>query len=175
MNLLPYLHNVTISIVGEQHCQYCGEEDYFFALEGECMECHKPLPRHNNNDAVIYAASVLQEFFEKYEELCYGMPNGKEFNQVILKELSTDIAFTKKMKRLPDDSRILKFQAIFANTPPIGSKKFGAGFSFVNSVPQLGFTKELPNPLERMKSISAVICSVRFILKLQVKNNDFVL
>lgn len=175
MNLLPYLHNLTISIIGEQHCPKCGAEDYFFALEGECMECHNPISKHNINNSFIYAANVLHEFLEKYDELCDGMPNGKEFKQVLLKELKVDIEFTKKMERLPDNSRILKFQTIFANTPPIGSKKFGAAFTVKNSKPELGFEWKLANPMERIKSITAVLSSLKFILSLKVSANEFIL
>ena len=175
MNLLPFMHDLTLSLIVQQNCKHCGAEDYFFALDGECMECHKPLSRHNNNDSFIYAASVLCEFFKKHEELCDEMPHGKEFKQVILKELNTDIEFTKQMKRLPDDSRILKFQTIFANTPQIGSKKYAAAFMVKNSEPQLFFTWELANPMERIKSITAVLSSVKFILSLPVTKNEFIL
>jgi hypothetical protein len=164
MNLLPYLKNLTNDILGQQNCKHCGEVDYFFALEGECMECHKPIQKHDKWASFLYSASVLKEFIEKYDEFIIEMPQGKEFKVILLKELTVDIEFTRKFKLLPIPSRLEKHQIIFSNTPQIGSKKYEAAFIVKNSNPELFFNWEAANPMERIKSITAVLSSLRFIL-----------
>lgn len=169
MNLLPYLHDLTISIVGEQRCAFCGNEDYFFALEGECAECKKLLAKHNNQNSLLYSESVLREFIFRYDEL---MP--ELHKKVILVELLKDITYMKVNKTLPTNDRIQKQQGFWANTGTVGSKKYGAVFVIKATKSELGFEWQFPNPMERIKSITAVLSSLRFIFALPV-NNDFLL
>ena len=90
MNLLPFLHDITVQLIGEQYCPHCGVEDLFFAYEGKCAECKKEIHKKQTVDQFIYSLSVLFEFISKYDEIMPTMHKA-----VILNEINKDIVHTK--------------------------------------------------------------------------------
>ena len=154
MNLLPYLSDLTTSLIGTQICPHCNSEDLFFAFEGQCMECHKPIKRHSQEQTLKYSLHVLIEFLLKYDD-----QHPEEIKFYMVNELRKDLLFLNENGFLPEE-RFKSMKNLFQSSKSIGSKKFHAVAIITDGNSQLGFTFEFPNPMERMKTISAVLCAL---------------
>jgi hypothetical protein len=151
MNLLPFLSDLTRQIVGKQVCPYCGCEDLFFAYDNQCMECHKPIPAHTRAHTLEYSLGVLIEFISKYDD---QLPEEPKF--IILNELRRDLK-TIKLEGYLSDIRLDKHKKFFQMAQIIGTKKYHARIKINNNQSNLDFDFEFPNPMERIKSITAVV------------------
>ena len=60
---------------------------------------------------------------------------------------------------LPEE-RLKSIKNLFQSSKSIGSKKYHAVAIINEGNSQLGFTFEFPNPMERMKTISSVLCAL---------------
>ncbi len=151
MNLLPFLSNVTSNLIGKQICTHCNSEDLFFGFESQCMECHKPIKSHSKAQTLKYSLYVLIEFISKYDDQL-----SEEIKFYLVNELRRDLKFLIENEFLPDD-RLRSMKNLFQSSKCLGSMKFQAVITINEGKSDLAFTFEFPNPMERIKSISAVL------------------
>lgn len=157
---------------GIKTCPNCGEEDIFFALNGMCLECNNSIPRNGKEKSLQFAIEVFTEFFEKYDEIF--SPEQKKIPLQFLKGL----IYSLSTKNSLENDKIIKLQSIVKNIGRIGGNAIGGAVTMEGGKPGLQMLKDwsgtVGDPMSRVKSLSAVILAIQYILDYKVKN-EFVL
>lgn len=171
MSLLPFMRQKATE-KGIKICPSCGEEDIFFALNGMCLECNNPIERNGKEKSLQFSIEVLTEFFEKYDEIF--TPEQKKIPLQFLKGL----IYTLSTKNSLENEKIIKLQSIVKNIGRIGGNAIGGTITMAAGKPGLQMLKDWSgtagDPMSRVKSLSAVIFAIQYILGYKVKN-EFVL
>jgi hypothetical protein len=171
MSLLPFMRQKATE-KGIKTCQNCGEQDIFFALNGTCLECNNPIPRNGKEKSLQFSIEIFTEFFEKYDEIF--TPEQKKIPLQFLKGL----IYSLSKKNILENEKIIKLQSIVKNIGKIGGNAIGGAISMENGKPGLemleDFSGTVGDPMSRVKSLSAVILAIQYILDYKVKN-EFVL
>ena len=58
MNLLSFMRQKAIE-KGMKTCPSFGKEDIFFALNGKCLECDKPIQRNNAEKTLQFSIEII--------------------------------------------------------------------------------------------------------------------
>jgi hypothetical protein len=157
---------------GIKACPSCGTEDIFFALNGMCLECNKPIQRNSKEKTLQFSIEVFVEFFEKYDEV-FSAEQKKNPIQFLKGLINTLI-----IKGALENEKIITLQSIVKNIGQIGGNNFGGAIVVESGKPSLqllkDFSVQAADPMSRIKSLSAVILSIQYILDYKVKN-EFVI
>lgn len=171
MSLLPYMRQKAME-KGIKTCPNCGAEDIFFAINGTCLECNNPIPRNPNEKTLQFSIEIFTEFFEKFDELF--TPEQKKVPIQFLKGLIYSLAKNNSL----ENEKIIQLQSIVKNIGRIGGNAIGGAITMDNGKPGLQMLKDFAgtsgDPMSRVKSLSAVILAIQYILEYKVKN-EFVL
>ena len=157
---------------GIKTCPNCGEEDIFFALNGMCLGCNNPIQRNSKEKSLQFSVELFTEFFEKFDEIFTA--EQKKIPIQFLKGL----IYTLSSKNSLENDKIIKLQSIVKNIGRFGGNAIGGAIKVEGGKPELLMLKDYggteDDPMSRVKSLSAVILAIQYILEYKVKN-EFIL
>lgn len=169
--LLPFMKQKATE-KGIKTCPNCSKEDIFFALNGMCLECKNPIPRNGKEKSLQFSIEIFTEFFEKYDEIFTS--EQKKIHLQFLKEL----IYSLSTKNSLENEKIIKLQSIVKNIRQIGGNTIGGSITIEGGKPGIKLLKDwggtVGDPMSRVKSLSAVILAIQYILEYKVKN-EFIL
>lgn len=171
MSLLPFMKQKATE-KGLKNCPHCGVPDIFYALNGTCMECNKPIDRHSKPKTFQFALELFNEFIEKFDNL-----TPRETKQPAIDYFIGLIATCKNENKLPSNESIIRLQSFINNMGSIGGDKIGGSITVQNGQPSLQLLKNYQpsgDPMARIKSLGAVVAAIQYIQGLSV-TNEFVL
>ena len=141
-------------------------------MNGTCLECNNPIPRNSKEKTLQFSIEIFTEFFEKFDELF--TPEQKKVPIQFLKGL----IYSLSKKNSLENEKIIQLQSIVKNIGRIGGNAIGGAITMDNGKPGLQMLKDFGgtsgDPMSRVKSLSAVILAIQYILEFKVKN-EFVL
>lgn len=158
MSLLPFMKQKVIE-KGLKQCPHCGEPDIFYALNGTCLECNKPIPRNSTLKTFQFAVEILTEFIDKYDDF-----TPRETKQPALDYFNA-IIYTCR-NNIPSNESLLKLKTFVNNVGSLGGNEIGGSVTIQNGEPSLQLLKNYKtagDPMARVKSLSAVILAIQFI------------
>lgn len=171
MSLLTFMKQKATE-KGLKNCPHCGVPDIFYAVNGTCLECHQPIDRRSKPKTFLFVLEVFTEFIDKFDNL-----TPRETKQPALDHFNGLIATCKNEIKLPPNESIIRLQAFLNNMGTIGGDKIGGAVTVENGAPSIQLLKnhQAPgNPMDRVKSLAAIVIAIEFIQELSVAN-EFVL
>jgi hypothetical protein len=136
------------------------------------MECNQPIDKHSKPKTFQLALEVFTEFIDKFDDL-----TPRETKQPALDFFNGIISTCKNENKLPTNDSIIRLQAFINNVGRIGGEKIGGAITIQNGEPSLQLLKDYQapsDPMDRIKSLGAVVVAIQFIQGLSVAN-EFVL
>ena len=132
-----------------------------------CLECNKPIQKNDRAETLQFAIEVLKEFLGRYDEM-FSIEQKKlpiQFLEGLVETLisKNDLA----------NEKIITLQSMVKHLGQIGGNRIGGGIKIESGKPVLllleNYSVDNADPMERIKSLSAVLLSLQFILEYPVK------
>jgi len=128
-----------------------------------CLECNHPIQKNSRKKTLQFAIEVLKEFLEGYDEM-FSKEQKKRPVQFLEALINTLIS-----KNDLENKKIITLQAMVKNIGQIGGKGIGGGIKVEAGKPVLllleDYSVDDADPTSRIKSLTAVILSIQFILE----------
>jgi len=132
-----------------------------------CLECNKPIQKNNREETLQFAIEVFKEFFERYDEM-FSIEQKKLPIQFLEGLVETLIN-----KNDLENEKIITLQSMVKHLSQIGGNRIGGGIKIESGKPVLllleNYSVDDADPMARIRSLSAVILSLQFILDYPLK------